>query len=792
MAGGATISVDPATPTGRADDVRARLHVEITGAVQGVGFRPYVYRQARRLGLGGWVANTTAGVAVEVEGPRRGVDAFVEGLDAGAPPHADIHHLALAWVSPRGEASFSIRESRMQGAARAAVLPDLATCEACRREVLDPGDRRFRYPFANCTACGPRYSIIETLPYDRARTTMRAFTMCPACRAEYEDPEDRRFHAQPNACPRCGPRLALWDAGGRILASDDAALTEAVHAIRAGAVVAVKGLGGFHLLVAAGDAAAVVRLRRRKQRPDKPLALMFADLAQVAARCQLSPLEAELLCSPRAPIVLLRRRQPAAGGAHALAKVVAPGNPYLGVMLPYTPLHHLLMHELGAPVVATSGNRSDEPIAFDEHEACARLGGIADRFLVHDRPILRPVEDSIVRVVAGRALVLRRARGYTPARVPLPMSVGAPVLASGGHLKNTVCLAVGGEAFLSPHVGDLGSAEAEDALARAMHDLVELYGQRPAVAACDLHPDYVSTHHARRLGRPLVPVQHHLAHVLSCLADNGLEGPALGVAWDGTGYGADGTVWGGEFLQVSARGFRRVAHLRPFRLAGGEAAVREPRRAALGLLYEIFGPRGLVLDHLPPVRAFTGGERRVLERVLAHGVNAPWTSSAGRLFDAVAALLDVRQRTSYEGQAAAELEWVLPPVGIEECFPLPLRAGGRTGRGAPWLLDWEPMVRALVGRTFSAAEASARFHNALAEAIVAVARRVGEPRVVLTGGCFQNAYLTERAVARLGAAGFEPYWHRSVPPNDGGIALGQAVWAGRRAAAARAGDVSCA
>jgi hydrogenase maturation protein HypF len=751
-----TRTTDITIPT----DARRRARLVVRGAVQGVGFRPGVYRLATTLGLAGWVANTAQGAVIDVEGPAEAVDAFLLRLDGELPPRAAIHSRETTLLDPAGYATFEIRPSDDAGARTALVMPDIAACADCLREVRDPANRRYRYPFTNCTNCGPRYSIIAALPYDRLNTTMRGFVMCPACRAEYDDPADRRFHAQPNACPVCGPRLALWDAAGAVLAEADDALLRAADAIRAGAIVAVKGLGGFHLLVDAGHEEAVTLLRRRKGREEKPLAVMCPSLAAACALCTVDEHEARLLASPEAPIVLLRQRPEA-----AIAPSVAPDNPTLGVMLPYTPLHALLLDAVGGPVVATSGNRSDEPICIDEGEALARLDGIADLFLVHDRPILRHVDDSVARVLLGREQVLRRARGYAPLPLPLPGAV-PPALAVGAHLKSTVALAAGGEAFLSQHLGDLDTVAACDAFARVIDDLQALYAQQPTVVACDLHPDYHATRWAEGSGLPVVHVQHHEAHMRAGMADNALAGPLLGVAWDGTGAGTDGTVWGGEFFHVTDA-CARVASFRTFCLPGGDAAVKEPRRTALGVLYELFGDDAFTLD-LPPVRACTDAELDVLRGMLARGVHAPRTSSVGRLFDAAASLLDLRQRAAFEGQAAMLLEFAIGDISIDEAYPVALRDGD------PPRIDWFPLVRGMLEeRDRSRAEVAAKFHNTLAAAVVAVAERVGEPRVLLSGGCFQNAYLTTETVRRLRAAGFRPYWHQRVPPNDGGIALGQ-------------------
>lgn len=745
----------------------ARLRVMVRGAVQGVGFRPFVWRLATELGLTGWVANAPSGVVIEAEGPSPSLAAFLERLPCEKPPRAILHGIEQLVLDPVDHVSFEIRESLVGGAAATIVLPDIATCPQCLREVFDPHDRRYRYPFTNCTHCGPRYSIIESLPYDRPRTTMRTFPMCIRCRAEYEDPRDRRFHAQPTACPECGPRLALRDAGGRLLAEQHAALLLAVRAVREGRIAAVKDVGGFHLIVDATNADAVERLRMRKAREEKPFALLYPALTAVRADAEVSPLEELLLTAPEAPIVLLRRRGGA--GATAVASAVAPQSPCLGIMLPSNPLQHLLLAELSIPIVATSGNRAEEPLAIDDRAAEEQLSGIADVFLVHDRPIARPVDDSIVSVIAGRAMLLRRARGYAPLPIGLSRAIG-PVLAVGAHMKSAVAITVGSDAVISQHLGNLGSAASCERFQTTIGDLCDLSSLRPERVACDLHPDYPSTRFAETLGHEVVRVQHHHAHVLACMAENELDPPVLGVAWDGTGYGLDGTVWGGEFLRVTAQRIERVAHLRSFRLPGGERAVTEPRRAALGVLFELFG-EDLPAD-LAPVRAFTAGERAVLVGMMRKAVHAPITSSAGRLFDAVAALLDLRQRATFEGQAAMALEHAIAGQETADRYAGEPEAAGEGGNP----VDWEPIVRGVIAdlrRDVPAGRIAAKFHNSLVEMIVSVARLAGEERVALTGGCFQNRYLTERTIRRLREAAFRPYWHQRIPPNDGGIALGQ-------------------
>jgi hydrogenase maturation protein HypF len=748
-----------------------RLRILVRGAVQGVGFRPFVHQRATALGLAGWVGNSSEGVTVEAEGDARGLAALVEAIRESPPMNATVTAINVREIEAGGETTFAIRPSRTTGRRAAQVLPDLATCLNCLAELFDPSDRRYRYPFINCTQCGPRYSIIKDIPYDRARTSMRHFPMCAACQTEYGDPSDRRFHAEPNACPECGPRLALWDGGGRTLVADDSALLAAAAALRAGQIIALKGIGGFHLLADARDEAAVQRLRARKRRADKPFAVMFPSLSGIAASCHIRPSEEALLCGPARPIVLLRRT------GRPVADAVAPGNPWLGALLPYAPAHHLLMQELGFPVVATSGNVTDEPIVTDECEALNRLAGIADLFLVHDRQIVRPVDDSVVRIVCGRELMLRRARGYAPAPIAVDR-MPAGIVALGGHLKTTIALSSAGGVVLSQHIGDLETVAACAAHLRTIADTARLYGVEPQLAVCDLHPDYASSRAAEGLELPVLAVQHHVAHVAGCMAEHGIAPPVLGVAWDGAGLGPDGTIWGGEFLLVTENGWHRVGHLRPFRLPGGEAAAREPRRAAFGLLYEAFGEKALAMADLRPVTACSPTERRVLRTMLARGIKAPVTSSAGRLFDAFAAICGLRQCASYEGQAAAELEWAADGHASRGPYSLPVREA--TESEACVVVDWQPALQATLADLAAGTPPgaiSAALHDGLAAAIAAVAVRIGQRRVVLTGGCFQNVRLIDATVVALREAGCEPIWHRRVPPNDGGIALGQAAWA---------------
>ena len=734
-----------------------RIRIKIRGAVQGVGFRPFVYRLATDLKLSGWVSNSTEGVIIEAEGPKSSLDELLIRVGKEHPRHANIQSLEYTFADPAGFKAFEIRCSNGEGAKRALIQPDIATCADCLREIFDPSNRRYLYPFTNCTNCGPRFTIIESLPYDRANTTMRDFVMCANCRSEYEDPLDRRFHAQPNACSECGPELEMWDRAGNVIERSGNVISAAAEALESGSIVAVKGLGGFHLMVDAANEDAVHRLRKRKRREEKPFAVMSPSLECVGELCLVSALEERAIAAPESPIVILSRRNHS-----AIASSVAPNNPYLGVMLPYTPLHHILMRRLKTPVVATSGNHSDEPIAIDEEEAVKRLCGIADFFVVHDRPIRRHADDSIVRILLGREQILRRARGYAPLPIRVEGPAQIPALAVGGHLKNTVALAVETNVFISQHLGDLETKEAFNAFRQTINDFQNLYDARPRSIVGDAHPDYVSTAHGMNLANsrdlPFERVQHHWAHVLSCMADNGVDAPALGVAWDGTGYGPDGTIWGGEFLLVGNGGFRRSAHFRTFPLPGGDAAIKRPMHTAKGLLCEIFGSK-----------AFTGSEPPLLRQMLERGIRCPRTSSAGRLFDAVASLIGIRDHVSFEGQAAMELEF-RAASGITDCYEYGVRSLG------VFVIDWEPMIRQIIDALANHVDTSviaAKFHNTLAKVIVDIAQRIGERRVLLSGGCFQNRYLTERTVEMLAHSGFSAYWHQRVPPNDGGIALGQ-------------------
>ncbi|MDQ3890865.1 MAG: carbamoyltransferase HypF [Actinomycetota bacterium] len=712
-----------------------RRRIRVAGTVQGVGFRPFVYGLARRHRLTGFVLNDGAGVVVEVEGEPAALDAFASALAEEAPSLARVESLATAPVAPRGEREFTIAASAAT-AATAVVPSDVATCDDCLRELFDPADRRYRYPFINCTQCGPRFTIVRAVPYDRANTTMAAFPMCADCRREYEDPADRRFHAEPIACPTCGPRLSP-------------SIGDAVELLRQGRILAVKGLGGYHLACDAGNEDAVARLRERKRREEKPFALMAAD---PEALVDLDALELALLASRERPIVLARRRQDA-----PVAPSVAPGTRWLGVMLPYTPLHHLLCADFAAPLVMTSGNRSDEPIAYDDAEARERLREIADAFLTHDRAIHRRCEDSVVRA----AFPLRRSRGYAPSALPLPVAATRALVAAGAELKATFCVARGDKAFLSPHLGDLDSELAYRAFRQDLGLYLAMLAVEPEVIAYDLHPEYLSTKWALEQEAELVGVQHHHAHAAACLAEHGETGPALALVFDGTGYGSDGTLWGGELLRFDLASFERVAHLEPVPLPGGEAAIREPWRTAA--VYLERAERPVPFPRWDVVRA-------------SLRVNAPLSSGMGRLFDAVAALLGVRERSTYEGQAAIELEEL---AGETEAEPYPCAleegviAGAELVRGAH-----DDLV---AGRP--RAEIAAAFHETVAVGAAEACADAGDSStVVLSGGSFQNLRLLAATRQRLQELGFRVLTHRLLPPNDGGISYGQAVVAAARLA----------
>ncbi len=742
-----------------------RRQFEVRGIVQGVGFRPFVYRLALSHGLKGFVRNESSCVRIDVEGDSAALDSFEALLPDSAPPLARISGITSRDLKPAAYHDFRIEESGRKGETISQVPPDAATCEACVSELFDPADRRFGYPFINCTDCGPRYTIILSVPYDRPFTTMAGFRMCPDCRKEYENPSDRRFHAQPNACRDCGPSLRLCSPDGSDLRSPNPP-ADAAAALAALRIAAVKGIGGFHLACDARSAAAVARLRERKKREEKPFAVMARDMQAVERIAVASSREKALLRSPERPIVLLRKKD---GGG--IAESVAPGNRFLGVMMPYSPLHHLLLSSGPEALVMTSGNLSDEPIAFGNDEALSRLGGIADVFLLHDRDIETPADDSVSRVVAGRAMVLRRSRGYVPAPVFLE-SDGPDVIGLGADLKNTVCVCRGNAAFLSQHLGDLENLKAREGFAQAARRLIRLLDARPAIVAHDMHPGYASSRHAAVFaGAARIPVQHHHAHVASVMAENMLEGRVIGVAFDGTGFGTDGTIWGGEFLVAGYEGFERAAHFRTVRMPGSDAAARQGWRMALSHANDALGDRGL---GLAASTAPDAQSAEIAAAMMKSGLNSPWTSSLGRLFDAVAAVCGIRTCSSFEGQAAMALEGA---ASDEPCEPLPFAFEDKDGRLE---IDTRPLFAEVCRRAAArvpAAEISRSFHDSITDATVQTCLRIGSrfmlDRVALSGGCFQNALLLDSCLQRLANAGFKVYSHCLVPPNDGGISLGQ-------------------
>jgi len=749
-----------------------RVRLEITGIVQGVGFRPFIFGLARDLDIQGVVYNIPSGIVVDVEGSVSQLTNLLRRIQTENPEHSYIHSCQSVYLDPLGYTDFKIGKSDSCPGAAAFIPPDLATCASCREEIFNPADRRYQYPFTNCTHCGPRYSIIKSLPYDRENTSMNPFDMCGDCRQEYEDPANRRFHAQPNACPACGPHMELWDHRGGILEFHQGALAQAVKYIKEGKVVAVKGIGGFHLMVDAYNESAVYALRKRKSRGRKPFAVMFPSGPLVGHYCDVSCEEQALLESSQSPIVLLQRKE-RIEHARPIAPSVAPGNPSLGVMLPYSPLHHLLMREFQGPMVATSGNLSEEPICTDEHDALERLQGIADYFLVHNRPIVRSVDDSVMRLMMGRPLMIRRSRGYAP--LPVLTGVeGRDILAVGGHLKNSIGIYKGKNVILSQHIGDLETEPSFQAFREAIKALCELYAVHPSCIVCDAHPEYLSTTYAEQSGLPLVKVQHHHAHVVSCMSENQIDDPVLGLAWDGTGYGTDQTIWGGEFLLSTLDNFTRAGFFYPFKIPGGERAVREPRRLALGLLAELNNGDLNRYADLMPVRSFRSGEIRLIQDMLHKGVQSPRTTSVGRLFDGVAAILGLTQTNQFEGQAACALEHIIQDFVTDDSYEYAIEQN----TDGCYIVDWRMMVAEMIEEVRSnimTTKIAAKFHNTLVEMAVDVAKYVGNLKVVLSGGCFQNKYLTERMIARLRQEHFQPYWHQMVPPNDGGIALGQAV-----------------
>lgn len=744
--------------------------MRILGIVQGVGFRPFVYRLATHLELKGWVLNDGNGVTLEVEGAHEKLLEFLGRIRTEKPPPSYLYAVDHRFLPASGFDRFEIRESRSAGNPRVWILPDLATCHACVQDIHDPHNRRYRYPFTNCTHCGPRFTILEQLPYDRPNTSMKSFRMCDECLREYEDPEDRRFHAQPNACARCGPRLRFKTADSSRQEEGDTALRQAEEWIREGRILAVKGLGGYHLVVDARNQEAVAELRRRKRRPGKPFAVMYPDATWLRRHVQVPEFAAPFLLSSQAPILLLPQK-PAA--VQEIAQSVAQSSPYLGVFLPYTPLHHLLLSDLQFPIVATSGNLTDEPIQYRDEDAADQLGTLCDAWLTHNRPIVNPADDSVLQIVTQpevKPQQLRRARGYTPMPILAPHEL-PPLVALGGHLNSTFALSRGREIILSQHMGDLEGYEARVLFERTLKRFQDLYGVAPLAVAHDMHPDYFTTQLASRLNLPTIAVQHHHAHLAACLLENQISSESLGVTWDGTGFGPDHTVWGGEFLIGSPRQFYRMASLRPFRLPSGEKAIKETWRTGLSLLWEVYGedfPRDLPLFQSIP-KARIDGVLQILKR----GLLSPVTTSVGRLFDGLSALLGLAYFNTHQAEAAQALEYA-----AWSCNQIPQAIAVPFENGTTERLDWRPMIGELLAsfrRGVPVSQLAAAFHISLAHAALETAQRAQLENVILAGGVFANRYLTERLASLLQDHGFRSFIHSQLPPTDGSLSAGQ-LW----------------
>ncbi len=757
-----------------------RLFIHITGIVQGVGFRPFIYSLATRFSLSGFVLNDTSGVKIEVEGEGKKTADFLEHITLDAPPLALIEKIDCRKLPPIGYHHFEIKKSKKEKEKFTLISPDISVCPDCLRELFDKADRRYQYPFINCTNCGPRFSIIENIPYDRARTTMREFKLCPECQSEYDDPLNRRFHAQPNACRVCGPRVSLFDNKGRKIHSFDPIKTSA-GLLKKGYIVAVKGLGGFHLACDAANKTSVETLRKRKYREDKPFALMALDVEKIKEFCRVNEYEQRLLLSPRRPILILRKKKDC-----RLPDEIAPNNKCLGMMLPYTPLHYLLLREAGMVLVMTSGNISDEPIAYKNKDAFKKLGGITDYFLVHNRKIQTRIDDSVTRIFNNQEMIIRRSRGYVPQPMKVNFFFKEPVLAVGGELKNTFCLATRNYAFLSHHIGDLENLSALTSFEEGIDHFLRIFHASPRIVACDLHPDYLSTKFAQEYCQntsfkpELIPVQHHHAHIVSCLIDNHSESKVIGVAFDGVGLGTDRRIWGGEFLVADLTGFTRVAQLKYLPLPGGEMAIKEPWRMAVTYLNGVYGPDFLSLP-LPFLETLKKDKIMLLLKIIKKGVNSPLTSSMGRLFDAVSALTGLRDRVNYEGQAAIELEMLVEDKE-KGSYPFEISSQEKI-----ILIDPKAIIASVVSDLINHERKeviAARFHNTIARVILQTCKKIREKQslneVALSGGVFQNVYLLEKTCDLLTKTEFSVYTHHQVPPNDGGISLGQAVIAHTR------------
>jgi hydrogenase maturation protein HypF len=749
-----------------------RLKIQITGIVQGVGFRPFVFKLAEELGLKGYVLNNTSGVHIEVEGKKKKLGDFLVRVDKEKPDISKIFSLQHTFLEETGFKDFEIRESNKAGDKKVSLLPDIAVCDECLNDITDPKDRRFIYPFTNCTNCGPRFTIIENIPYDRKNTSMKNFQMCPSCDKEYRVPSYRRFHAQPNACHACGPWISLYDCESNLMCEKDNALERVVSLIRKGYIIAIKGLGGYHLICDAANEEAVVRLRQRKYREEKPMAVMFPDLKTLRAETQINMLEERAINSIEKPIVIVKKNS-----STSLAASVSPDNITVGVFLPYTPLHHIILKKLKTPVVATSANMTDEPIVKDEKDAFARLTGIADHILTHNRDIVRRCDDSVIRIIADRQIPIRRSRGIAPVPVPMPFSFKKPVLALGPYMNNTIALGIDDKVFLSQHIGDLDTPLAMEFYEETINDLLKLFSVKPEAVVSDMHPGYYSTKYGEKHYKDrLFKVQHHYAHILSCMIENYVpeDEKVIGFAFDGTGYGSDGTIWGGEVLLASYTDFKRAFHLHPFKLPGGDRAVKEPSRTALSLLYETFGDRAGEIDFI----TLTGEERSFLLNMIQKDINSPVTTSMGRLFDGIASLISLQHKVSYHAQAAIALEQLALKSEERDSYPFSIEKG---------IIDQRPVIEMIIDDLKSEVPKETiakKFHNTVVKIIVSTAellkKETGISYVALSGGVFQNSIILENTFNRLRERKFIPLIHQLVPPNDGGIALGQAVYSARK------------
>lgn len=741
-----------------------RLKIIIRGAVQGVGFRPFVYRLATEMNLKGYVLNSSRGVFIEVEGSSETLKKFLLRLEKEKPPISIIQSLEFQILDVIGYKEFEIRKSEKEEEITTLILPDIATCKDCLRELFDPDDRRYLYPFINCTNCGPRFTIIEMLPYDRPLTSMKNFKMCSDCEREYHNPEDRRFHAQPIACPECGPHIELWNENGHKISEKENCYPLVCELINNGKIIALKGLGGFHLIVNAADDNAVKELRKRKHREEKPFAMMFPDIETVKKICEVNELEERLLLSPESPIVLLRKKS---SYELKISEYVAPDNPYLGIMLPYTPLHHIIMRFLGKPIIATSGNLSEEPICIEENEALNRLNGIADYFLVHNRPILRHCDDSIARILHNREFIIRRARGYAPLPYLIDDELGDNLIAVGGQLKNTITLKKGNQVFISQHIGDLSTLESFNAFKRTLGDFQNLYETNEAKFVGDLHPDYISTKYLKDQSKDYKLIQHHLSHIAACKLENGVKGEALGVSWDGTGYGFDGSIWGSEFFLIDNENFEHIGQFRKFYLPSGEKAIKEPKRTLAGILYEIYGSD--ILNSAILRSKFNETELKLIVNQIDKKINSPECVSAGRLFDAVSSLIGITDYSNFEGQAAMKLEFSIEK-GVDEHYEFEFL------KNEIIKINWEKIITGIIKDIeygIQKSKIATKFHNTLTEIIVEFAKYTNQKKILLSGGCFQNVYLLERTIERLKQESFQVYWHQRIPTNDGGISFGQ-------------------